>query len=344
MPTPVLLGITIEDCKGLFGEIIKTYSCQGRTEEIEFNGSDGFITVIPIRDKIMSASIDLPALPSDLMSLLQRYSGSSGWVQDETKNPRVTNQFPGYMPDAPNFTYYESQNRLYYAMLKFGFLKVSPYILTIVTSDFQEQLQSLPSKYDQIVSPPTQPFFFSQDHRFNAEIGKAEEFDHFVGHSDDLTIQRRLQKGTLHQLVNLDLRDPKLGLTVAGLSRLPILYGFQFESGRLEYDVLADNQIRVTHLDEDSFQDDWPYPGYPRLFPKISFSLTNPEESSLESFAENVWQGIRASERDKFICIVPPSPLFEAHLWRPEDHDDDVHVKVFFDPSNRHVVAYNECD
>lgn len=344
MPTPVLLGITMQDCKSLLGEVVEKYSYQGRTEDIEFKGPEGAITVVPIHDRIAFVGIYLSAPPNDLLGLLRSFSGTPDWVQDETKSPRVTNQFPGYMPDAPFFSYYESRDGRYYAMLKSGLLIGSPYIVTIVASDFQEQLLALPSKYDQIVMPPKQPFFFFGNHRFSAEIGKSGEFDHFVGHSDELAIQRRPAKGTLHQLVSLDLRDPKLGLAVAGLSRLPLLYGFQFESGRLEYDVLADNQIRITHLDEDSFQDDWPYPDYPTTFPKIDFSLTNPEQSSLESFAGDVWQGIRESDRDKFICIVPPSPLFNAHLWRPEDHGDDIHVKIFFDPLKRQVVAYNECD
>ena len=344
MPIPVLLGISMEDCKNLLGETVQKYSYQGRTEEIEYKGPDGAITVVPIHGRIVFVGLHFSAPPDNLLDLLQNVSGSSDWVEDESKTSRITDQFPGYISDAPAFKYFESGDGRYYAMAKVGFLKVSPYIVTILASDFQAQLLELPSKYDQIARPPQQPFFFYGSRRFGAEIGKSGEFEHFVGHSDELVIQRRPAKGTLHQLVNLDLRDPRLGLSVPGLSRLPLVYSFQFESGRVEYDVLADNQIRVTHLNEETFQADFLYADYPRTFPKTGCSLTKPEVSTLESFAADVWQGIRESEKDKFICVVPPSPLFDVHLWRPDDHGDDIHVKFFFDPLSRHVAAYNECD
>jgi hypothetical protein len=189
-----------------------------------------------------------------------------------------------------------------------------------------------------------QPYFFYHNRRFTGRIGQAGKFDHFFGHTGAVKFQNPPLKGHLHELISLDLRDPELHLQIEGLTRLPLLYCFQFESGLLEYDLLADNRIKITTLDEKSFDAKWPYPDYPEKFPKLPFTVADSTASTLEEFAKDVWQGIPRSERNKFICIVPASNLYTVHLWEDHSNFDHISIKFFVDPLKRKVVVYNECD
>lgn len=188
-----------------------------------------------------------------------------------------------------------------------------------------------------------EPFFFYRNRRFRAQIGKTGPFTHRFGHAFDLHIHGALRVGQVHQLLSLDLADPILALELAGLSRLPLVYGFQFEEGALEYDLINDNEIRVKSLDEESFCENWPYPHYPSKFTALPFSLGPAEDCTLTKFAEEVWQGIPEDDHDKFICIVPPSSRYGVHLWEESDFDH-IHIKFFVDLTKKHVKVYNECD
>jgi hypothetical protein len=339
-----LIGISLEECKRLLGNVVETYSCEGRTESLEFHWAENQIVVTPVNDVILSVHL-YQKTPFDFPAVLENLSGHTDWVRDFLGKAEVTNQFPGYAPHHPNHSYYQSADGNCVAMNRlFTMLGDWPYRLEIVTADFQERLKALPSKYDLIKPPPQQPFFFFQNRRFEAELGKTGEFDHFFGHSHNLTVQRSPPRGKLHQVVNLDLRDPALGMTIPGLTRLPLLYCFCFETGLVEYDLLADDQVRITRLDEGSFSDDCPYADYPNHFPKHSIIIGGFQECPLDKFGADVWQGIPSGEEKNFICIVPPSPLYGVHLWDEDSDCDWVHVKFFVDLKSRHVTAYNECD
>ena len=176
------------------------------------------------------------------------------------------------------------------------------------------------------------PYFFYHNRRFDGQIGQRGKYDHFFGHGGTVRIQNPPSKGSLHELINLDLRDPNLQLHIEGLTRLPLLYCFQFEDGLLEYDLLPDNQIKLTKLKEKSFDAKWPYPDYPTQFPKLPFRTSDPTASTLDDFAKDVWQGVPPSEKDKFICVVPPSNLYNVHLWEDDSNFDHISIKFFVDP------------
>lgn len=56
---------------------------------------------------------------------------------------------------------------------------------------------------------------------------------------------RPLHGRPLHLFFELDLRDMALGLTLPGLSRLPLYYAIRNANGRLLYKVVSDDQIEV---------------------------------------------------------------------------------------------------
>lgn len=189
------------------------------------------------------------------------------------------------------------------------------------------------------------PFFYFRGQRFEAVIGTSGEYDHWFGSAGDFKVNGQPKgKRGIHQLMTLDLRDPIISNIFSGIDRLPLFYGFHYESGHLEYAIADSRSITITDLDESSYSIDWPYPEYPAEFPVIPFTLTSPSRCSLETFEEDVWQHVDRRFADHFIAIIPPSDAYGVNLWDKKSNCDFVHVKCFIDPSSNHAVVYNECD
>lgn len=190
-----------------------------------------------------------------------------------------------------------------------------------------------------------QPFFYFRGTRTEARVEEAGTYAHWFGNTNSFSIKNPPKTGAVHQLLDLDLRDPALGLAECGLARLPLYYGFQFEGDdALEYIFGEQGEIEILILNEASYCASWPYAGYPKSFPKKPFTLTKPVATTLDQFEQNVRQGIDPREADKFIAVVPPSSLYGVHLWEEDSDYDHIHVKFFFNPNRRHVRVYNECD
>ncbi len=189
-----------------------------------------------------------------------------------------------------------------------------------------------------------QPFFYYGGFRTEARMGEISHYSHWFGDVLPYSITNAPSQGGLHQVLNLDLSDPALRLEGCGLARLPLIYGFQFQYGELEYVILENGNIEIIELDEEGFDSSWPYAGYPSVFPKQSFRLIEPIQSSFDEFQKDVWQWLDPQESEKFVAIVPPSALYPVRLWEEESDFDHIHVKFFFDVKNRHVRVYNECD
>lgn len=188
------------------------------------------------------------------------------------------------------------------------------------------------------------PFFFYAGYRFEANIGRQGAYHHWFGDTGNFKILNPPKKGSIHQLLELDLNDPTLSPIKKTLEKLPLYYSFQFEEGLLEYTVNSNGAIEITKLDIESFDLEWPYEGYPNSFGKKPISLTAPKESTLEDFQEDVWQWIDPEEKEKFIAVVPPSSLYGVNLWEEDSNFDHIHVKFFFNPETNSVRVYNECD
>jgi hypothetical protein len=191
---------------------------------------------------------------------------------------------------------------------------------------------------------PNKPFFYYAQTSFEGQVGQKGNFDHWFGHTGTFKIVNPPSKGKLHQVLELDLKDPAFSFIKCGLDKLPLLYCFQFEDGCLEYDILPDRKIRITKLDEDSYDREWPYEGYPKRFKKIPLKISDPNETTIEEFRTKVWQGITPEESAKFIAVVPPSSLYNFNLWEEDSNFDHIHVKFFFDPNTNSVKVSNACD
>jgi hypothetical protein len=192
------------------------------------------------------------------------------------------------------------------------------------------------------------PFFFWRGYRFEAVVGKQSKYHHSFGAVGGFKVLGQPPgKRGLHQILTLDLRDPALaalGAVLQGISRLPIFYGFYYESGTVEYVLTKDGVISISELDKTTYDIHWPYDDYPASFPVQPITLTSPVPCDLATFAREVWQGIKPRFSDHFIAIIPPSDAYGVNLWHPENNCDFIHVKSFFDPISRQTVVYNECD
>jgi len=188
------------------------------------------------------------------------------------------------------------------------------------------------------------PFFYHRGRRFEAIIGKTGKYHHIFGATGGFQIESAGNiKPLLHQLLTLDTTDPILAGILPNLPRLPIFYGFHYESGRLEYDLPSPDTIRITEL-KPKYNLNWPYENYPESFPSQPFTITEPEPCELATFKAEVWQGIDDKYADHFVAIIPPSDSYQVDLWRPGRNLDDIHLKFFFNPQTQHAVIYNECD
>lgn len=189
------------------------------------------------------------------------------------------------------------------------------------------------------------PFFFYRGHRFEGVVGIRNEFQHTFGASGGFTVNGQpVGKRGLHQLLTLDTGDPVLTGIFSDIPRLPLFYGFHYESGLVEYRLTDTSTIAITSLDESSYDVQWPYEGYPETFPVHSLTLTPPTPCDLATFERDVWQGIDRHFADCFIAIIPPSDAYGVNLWRPRNNLDSIHVKCFVNPTSKEVVIYNECD
>jgi len=188
-----------------------------------------------------------------------------------------------------------------------------------------------------------QPFFYADGHRVEARVGRVGEFEHWFGDSGLCRVKNPPEPAPVQQLLDLDLRDPRLGLTHSSLMRLPLYFPFQYEQGFMKYYVDPSGAIEITGLDIGSYDEEWPYENYPERFEKLSVDMTTPQQMSLNEFSKDVWQGVRTIDASgKFVAIVPPSSLYHACLWDEEHNMDHISIKFYFEPASRTVQVHCE--
>ncbi len=339
-----LIGLNLERCKEVLGaDIVKTYSVQGRTSEYQFGADDSnCVIVLPLNEIVIRVSIYTKdyTKDTDIIALLKAYSGSDDWVEDREKKSSVTRHFPGIDPSGRFFFYYETLDG---KLCGFYHKREGwPSPIKIVVSNFQDQLDAIPNDIPIPNKPKLLvPFFYYKQRRFEAKINHTGEFEHFFGHSDDVLISNPSQK-RLNQVMNLDVRDPKLGFTIDGLTRLPLFFCFQFEFGRVEYRVTGENEVKLIEVTGSNFSDDRPYPGFPDEFPRIPMALSSSSPCQLNHFDADVSLLFSGNDTKDFVCIVPPSPLYGVNFWNGAPKFHATHLKFLFDIKNMHVMAYNE--
>ena len=90
MPAVGLIGMSLEECKRLLGEVAKTYSCEGRTDDLEFIVGEDEIVVTPVNDLVLRVHLYRRTPFVDVLEVLERVSGYTGWSQDFGRSIEVT--------------------------------------------------------------------------------------------------------------------------------------------------------------------------------------------------------------------------------------------------------------
>ena len=77
------------------------------------------------------------------------------------------------------------------------------------------------------------------------------------------------------QLMNLDVRDPRLGLQSLGLANLPLVFCWRcaVRQGELQYRVNASGQVELQEWRSGAMDPGFPYAGYPVAFAEFQVDL-----------------------------------------------------------------------
>jgi hypothetical protein len=103
--------------------------------------------------------------------------------------------------------------------------------------------------------------------------GRNAEHHHYFGGECRLPLDGPQPPTELHLLFDFDLADTRLEfLGFRGIERLPLLFPFRYDGGRLSYSVTAKG-IQVHRIEPEDVQPDWPYEGFPDVLEQRSIDL-----------------------------------------------------------------------
>lgn len=84
-------------------------------------------------------------------------------------------------------------------------------------------------------------------------------------------------------------------------SDVVLIYGFRFSGCEMEYELTSGSEIKITASCQRKSSDDWPYPDYPREFPKIFLELTSTREVSYEEWSYE-WPNLTGRQPPRLSC------------------------------------------
>jgi hypothetical protein len=143
---------------------------------------------------------------------------------------------------------------------------------------------------------------------------------------------------------DIGIKDSKFGHAI------PFYYGMCFEGCELTYKlpvytiaIASSPTIEIIDIDPIDSSDDWPYAAYPRLLPYMPLEIRESIEMPLETFSDNVMQGVHSLSADEIVFVVPPNPTIGVSLWGPWGDNEDVQVIFIYDSKTGKMRAYNAC-
>jgi hypothetical protein len=196
--------------------------------------------------------------------------------------------------------------------------------------------------YDKLCSLKT-PAIYHRERVFFTDLIDAASARHWFGGHFDLDVMPPGQHA-LHRIVTLDLTDPRLGITAPeNLAQLPLVYGLRVEACAFTYVVPSPRQIRIKHDWEMTATEDWPYPNYPDVLPRLGLRLREPVPSTLDSFGEYTHQGLDFADPDEMIVIVPSIEDYGGVSLHGE-HGSGVQIIFYFTMADRTVDVVHQID
>lgn len=128
----------------------------------------------------------------------------------------------------------------------------------------------------------------------------------------------------------------------APCTRVPFLYPFQHDGGKLVYKCTPDGHAVLESIQPTMPTLDWPYADYPSEFGKRSLRGSRARSISHDCFEEDYAQA-SVSPRH-IVVLVPASSAYGVSLWGP--HGDSAGVVCVFhvNPAKWRISAFNVCD
>ena len=101
---------------------------------------------------------------------------------------------------------------------------------------------------------------------------------------------------------------------------IPFFYPMRADGCELSYQRTAQMAIAVTSMspeEPEGVEPPWPYDDYPRLLPYVPLKVHEAVEMPLDTFSDEVMQGVQDVTEEELIFVVPPNPLLGCSLWGP---------------------------
>ena len=147
-----------------------------------------------------------------------------------------------------------------------------------------------------------------------------------------------LEPDKLHYVGNVSHRDiPPLASHV---SDIPLFYGFTFDGCDLRYELESPSKLNLMDLRPARPSVDYPYPNYPKVFPRIPLMLGRKQFMTYAQFA-NDYPNLPEDQPSDIIVVVPPPASIGISLWG--EYGDDVTVVFECNLLLGTVNAYSHC-
>ena len=188
------------------------------------------------------------------------------------------------------------------------------------------------------------PSILSHGLIYQTLIGQSGQFNHCFGGENDLQIiDFPAGQQPLHRVISLDLTDPRLNISIQGVTQLPLLYGLVYDGCEMTYEVLSNNSIRMIELSPSTSSDGWPYPDYPLFFQSVNLEIGLSNAANEESIDELTWWLFDETKPSDIWVNVPSNDDFGVSLWGSEGDSMGVELVFRIDPETRIVTVKNEC-
>lgn len=128
----------------------------------------------------------------------------------------------------------------------------------------------------------------------------------------------------VHLLFRLNTADPAVGLTLPGLTHLPLLAAVRYGGCPLGYRVVSDSGVRVFWLAETEPWADYPTPDYPAELPATPIGLAadgyDPDNPAVAWFFSGFFgtAHLSPSQKHRVAELLTESGLFAAQQDRPD--------------------------
>jgi hypothetical protein len=179
---------------------------------------------------------------------------------------------------------------------------------------------------------------------WQGSVVEAARYQHTFGGPLELLVRGfPKNRRPLHRLLTLDLRDPRFGVSLADMHRLPLLYGFAYDACVLVYQIVSDAEVRVIDLTPTTPSKDWPYKNYPDHFPAEPVAFGRRRRINRKALTELTWQGLDDEANEQLVVVVRPSDQFGVSLWGESGDAEEVEVVFCVRPESGRISVSNQC-